>query len=368
MTSVIQCLYNEEFIRRNEGFTPAQKKQLQAVNNLCSLTDLLQNKAVMSTIGLEFVFSSVKIEGSTLTRQETATIITTGKTVGGLPISDVIMTKNLSNAFNYIIKYDLPINLRTMHELHALLANGLISNPKKLGGMKNEINKVTGGIDYTPLGPGPQLKSETDEMFRQYEQIADPFDRALYIHNNCAYLQYFTDCNKRVSRCMMLASMKHDGILPFFIIYNSKTEESYLGAMIDYYATGSTAKIRDFFFSSYLELGNLIENAELIKEINGKINNVDFTAVITTSDPANEKILEQIGQKRQVRRLSKDVLYFVDVASLKNSGLNPFTCSIYTNLESFLNQKSVSAEAVAQWISSSNDSKDAAAKTNHRKR
>ncbi|HFA7438646.1 TPA: Fic family protein [Neisseria gonorrhoeae] len=36
-------------------------------------------------------------------------------------------------------------------------------------------------------------------------KIENPFDRAVYLHNNLAYLRYFKDCNKRTARnCMTL--------------------------------------------------------------------------------------------------------------------------------------------------------------------
>ncbi|RLA06796.1 MAG: hypothetical protein DRQ51_08180 [Gammaproteobacteria bacterium] len=40
-------------------------------------------------------------------------------------------------------------------------------------------------------------------MFATLKLIKNPFNQAIYLHNNLAYLQYFSDSNKRLARVML---------------------------------------------------------------------------------------------------------------------------------------------------------------------
>ena len=210
--------------------------------------------------------------------------------------------------------------------------------------MKNEINYVQGGIRYQPLGPGTELKGEMDTMLKIYKSIQDPFDRALYLHNNTAYLQYFSDCNKRVSRCMMLVSTNQVKILPFIAQYKDDTEVNYLNCMLDYYASGNNQQIRSLFVEIYRDLGRTIDAANLIKDINGQINKFSETAVITSNDGESQNLLEKIGEQRACSYKVTAKIYFADLNKILLSDINFNKCKIYPNLKAFLKNNPFSTE------------------------
>ena len=335
--------YNHEVISSTAGFSLSEKQVLAQINSLCTLDELLNNQFVMRQLEFEFVYASAKIEGSRITRQQTSNLLTTGKSIG-VPVADEVMVLNLKKAYDYIMSNDLDVSLHTMHEIHALLSNGLLKNPRDIDGMKNEINSVQEGIRYQPLGPGPELKGEMDTMLKIYKSIQDPFDRALYLHNNTAYLQYFSDCNKRVSRCMMLVSTNQDKILPFIAQYKEDTEVNYLNCMLDYYASGSNEQICSLFVEIYLDLGRAIDDSYLIKDINGQINKFSETAVITTNDGESQNLLEKIGEQRACSYKVTAKIYFADLNKILLSGINFDKCKIYPNLKAFLKNNAFSTE------------------------
>jgi len=59
------------------------------------------------------------------------------------------------------------------------------------------------------LATKEKLDDELNYLFKVSESISNPFNQALYIHNNLAYLQYFTDCNKR-TQCGAKTTSKDD--------------------------------------------------------------------------------------------------------------------------------------------------------------
>ncbi len=64
------------------------------------------------------------------------------------------------------------------------------------------------GCNYIPLATKEKLEDELNYLFKIGDKIKNPFDKALHIHKNLAYLQYFTDCNKRTVRLMLNVVLK----------------------------------------------------------------------------------------------------------------------------------------------------------------
>jgi hypothetical protein len=74
---------------------------------------------------------------------------------------------------------------------------------------------------------------------------ANVFEKAIYLHCNLAYLQYFEDGNKRTARMMQTAAMVKGGILPLF--FNDTLADRYTRAVVVYYETGDYAPYVSFF-------------------------------------------------------------------------------------------------------------------------
>ena len=78
---------------------------------------------MVNKLGFEFVYTSAKIEGSTVSRKDTSIILDTGTATSGIPINDAVMILNLDQAYKYILKNNLIPDLHTMNEVHVLLAS-----------------------------------------------------------------------------------------------------------------------------------------------------------------------------------------------------------------------------------------------------
>ncbi|BCD48416.1 hypothetical protein NHP194003_16200 [Helicobacter suis] len=83
------------------------------------------------------------------------------------------MILNLRNAFDVILKEDLPISLETCQKLHAILSQELVST-NNCGVMRN--HNITGitGTSYLPLACGDRLHTEMKHLFKQYASLDHP--------------------------------------------------------------------------------------------------------------------------------------------------------------------------------------------------
>ncbi|RDU74128.1 hypothetical protein CQA57_03305 [Helicobacter anseris] len=177
---------------------------------------------------------------------ETLSLLQTRTTAGYKPLNDAIEILNIQEAFNFIVDYTPEINKTTIKELHQILSKDLL--PKSAQGKVRDKKVYISGSDYIPLSNADQLEIQMDKILQNYHQIKNPFDKAIYIHNNVAYLQYFQDCNKRLSRILQnLSLIKDKKMILSFTDLNKKKIDTYKSALIAYYEKSDEKRYKKFF-------------------------------------------------------------------------------------------------------------------------
>lgn len=250
--------YNPDFLNYTPIFTQNELELLERINSNLSLESFLKNKNLVEKFGFDFVYTSAKIEGNTYSKADALTLLEYGKTSGGKSYSDAKMLLNLNRAFKYILNDDCHINKHKIRVIHQILADDLV-NYEDIGAVRKK-GVLIKGSDYIPLSDSITLESELDRMLGIYQTIQDPYDKALYIHNNLAYLQYFADVNKRTARTMLNLSLKCDDKM--LLIPQEELILLYIEGILEYYENGSSDKSKEFFIKSYEKMDSLI------KEIN----------------------------------------------------------------------------------------------------
>lgn len=111
------------------------------------------------------------------------------------------MFLNHKAAIEFLVELgrDLTFNRHIILNLHALLANNLLSDPSAAGRLRT-IPVGIGRTTYQPVTI-PQL---IEEYFRKILEVCsaikDPFAQSFFALVHFHYLQPFIDVNKRVSR------------------------------------------------------------------------------------------------------------------------------------------------------------------------
>ncbi|WP_207143818.1 Fic family protein [Ectothiorhodospira shaposhnikovii] len=212
-------------------------------------------------MAVDFVYTSAKIEGNTYDRIDTDNLLRMGITAGGKRYSDAVMIVNLRNAFNDVmnIEDNTKLDLDYLCDLHKVIMKDLL--PLHEQGIVRTSGVRIGASSYTPLADPGQLRTEMKHVLAVAEKYSDPFEQAIYLHCNTAYLQYFRDGNKRTARLMQTAALVRGHTLPLF--FSDTLIEQYQRASVHFYETGDYGSYASFFKENYaLTVGQLFESAE----------------------------------------------------------------------------------------------------------
>lgn len=246
--------YNPEILEYKPIFTIKETTLLDEINRTLSLEKFLATKDLVEKLGFDFVYTSAKIEGNTYTKADALTLLDYGRTAGGKRYSEAKMLINLQKAFSFMIKHDLPINKFTLREIHQILSDELVDDTER--GTVRQRGVTIRGTDSLPLADSILLDQEMDRLFSIYNTIKNPYDKALYLHNNLAYLQYFIDVNKRTARLMMNVSLKSEGKM--IVIPKDDCIPIYIGSILEYYEEGSYNLSKEFMLKSYQSVSDFM--------------------------------------------------------------------------------------------------------------
>lgn len=241
--------YNPNFFETITIFSDDERLLLETLSRQISLDKFLANKSYVEKFGMDFIHTSAKIEGNTYDKHDTYTLLEYGRTAGGKKYSDAKMILNMRDAYDKFITEDLPISKNTLKDLHYILSDEMVADHERAAPRDEEVTIKASG--YIPLATKEKLDDELNYLFTKYQSIENPFDKALYLHCNLAYLQYFKDCNKRTARMMLNVSLKRDQKMLY--IPNEEKVTDYLRATVTYYETGDYTLFKKYFIESYKE-------------------------------------------------------------------------------------------------------------------
>ena len=269
--------YNPIFLEKTRFLSKAQSDDLHAISAGIDVNELIKNiendKSIAHKLCFDFIYTSAIIEGNTYTRGEAEILFETCLPVSSKSVDDANMLLNIKSALNYILQEKPAITKHSIKEIHQILSQGLL--PKKAQGGVRELAVMIGNSEYVPLNNPLELELQMERMISYYQKINNPFDKAIYIHNNTAYLQYFQDCNKRLARILQNLSLINDN-MPFLSLNASRAQTEikvqYKDAMIAYYESGDNKPYVGFFVSEYTKT---LEAIREIYERNKAMNNTN---------------------------------------------------------------------------------------------
>lgn len=222
---------NNTFVLNNE-----LKDRLAQLNEQKPLS-LLDNDSLYQKLAFDFIYTSSQIEGNTYDKIDTMVLIEDGQTAGGKAYRDAVMILNLRRAMDQLQFEGQPVSASLIKDYHKILSHDLL--PLSEQGIVRQSGVYIQNTDYKPIERSEQLKTELKYLINTTHKITNPFEKALYLHNNLAYLQYFRDVNKRTARLMLNVCLKHEGQCLYFP--QEKDIKAYKSAMIHYYETGDHA-------------------------------------------------------------------------------------------------------------------------------
>ncbi len=242
--------YNPAFVSYRPILTDSDKRLLQNLALQFSLYQFKNDNARnYEETMVDFVYTSAKIEGNTYDRIDTDNLLRLGVTAGSKRYSDAVMLVNLRDGFEKVMATEVGTNLDLDYfcDLHQILMKNLL--PAQEQGIVRTSAVTIGASTYEPLSDPVRLRSEIRFVFQEANKYTDPFEKAIYLHCNLAYLQYFRDGNKRTARMMQTAALVQGNRLPLF--FSDTLIDKYQHATVRYYETGDYAHYVAFFKENY---------------------------------------------------------------------------------------------------------------------
>lgn len=173
----------------------------------------LQGDKVTRAFEIEYTYESNKIEGNTLTLQETALVIEKGLTVGGKTLNEHLEAVNHTYAIEYIKELsrdNQSISERDLLQIHSLILKG-IDNIN--AGQYRKVQVLISGAKYVP----PQhylVAKEMEELFVWYNENKNklhPVILSAEMHERLVTIHPFIDGNGRTARLLMNLILLQNG-------------------------------------------------------------------------------------------------------------------------------------------------------------
>ena len=177
-------------------------KKLWAKNRPLNQTQLLKMKEYFA---IKYTFDSNRIEGNTLTLQETQLVVNEGVTIGGKSMREHLEAINHSEAVDFVAdllvgKED--ITKRNLLEIHRLVLKSI--DNENSGKYRNVPVRISGS-EHVPSQPF-LVDKMMEDFFIHYERqkrILHPILLAAEMHERLVTIHPFVDGNGRTSRLLM---------------------------------------------------------------------------------------------------------------------------------------------------------------------
>ena len=174
-------------------------------------------KKIQDALDIEYTYESNRIEGNTLTLQETALIVNEGVTISGKSMREHLEAINHTEAISYIkdiAKQDIEISERTIKEIHALILHGI---DRGNAGRYRTVPVMISGSTHIPSQPY-LIEKQMEDFILRFKQMekekVHPVLIAAYLHDELVRIHPFIDGNGRTSRLLMnLYLLRHGYVI-----------------------------------------------------------------------------------------------------------------------------------------------------------
>ena len=174
-------------------------------------------KKIQDALDIEYTYESNRIEGNTLTLQETALVVNEGVTISGKSMREHLEAINHTEAISYIkdiAKQDIEISERTIKEIHALILHGI---DRENAGRYRTVPVMISGSTHIPSQPY-LIEKQMEDFILRFKQMekekVHPVLIAAYLHDELVRIHPFIDGNGRTSRLLMnLYLLRHGYVI-----------------------------------------------------------------------------------------------------------------------------------------------------------
>lgn len=202
-----------------DALSPSVLQKLQAIDELKAKwtsqkpLEGIQLEKMKEYFSVAYTYESNRIEGNTLTMQETHLVVNEGLTIGGKSMREHLEAINHSEAIEYLeelIRQQMDFGPKVLMDLHFLILKGI--DRANAGKYRTVPVRISGSAH---LPPQPFLLDKLMEdyfiHYRKQEQVLHPVILAAEMHERLVSIHPFIDGNGRTSRLVMNLVLLRNG-------------------------------------------------------------------------------------------------------------------------------------------------------------
>ncbi len=205
---------------------------------------------VFDRLLIDLSWSSSRLEGNTYSLLDTRELIERGTAAPGKDAKETQMILNHKAAIELLVDSaeEVAVNRYTVTNLHALLADNLLEDPRNAGRLR-ETPVVIGASTYIPTAVPQLIQEMFAKLLDAAAAVLDPFEQAFFLLTHIPYLQPFIDVNKRTSRLASNIPLIKRNLVPLSFI--DVPERTYVDGLIGIYELNRVELLRDVFVWAY---------------------------------------------------------------------------------------------------------------------
>lgn len=237
---------------------PMPALSTETEQKFAQLPEYRMGKRELAKFLIDFSCASSSLEGGTYSLLDTQALIEYGEKSAGKPLEDAFLVLNHKEAFEYLHDH---MELGSIYKVHDLLTSdhdmpALQDTPHFLSkahrGVVREYNEIDIHLStyLPPFRPGTgYLKRMLEKILETAESNQNPIQAAFYLLSRIAYLQPFTDGNKRTSRAICNVPLIKAKLPPISFVDFGK--QDYLVSMLAFYELGDIRLLERCFAEAY---------------------------------------------------------------------------------------------------------------------
>lgn len=239
-----------EYALNTEPIAPHLLAVLHEIDHLRNEISAIRqnaNHTIISALETEYTYESNRIEGNTLSLQETELVIHQGLTISGKTMQEHLEAINHADAIafiNELAKKRTRISERDLLQIHSLILRG-ISQPD--AGRYRSVQVMISGSTHRPPHPF-QLREAMDDFFSWYNYEFSRMHPILFaseVHLRLVSIHPFIDGNGRTSRLLMNLHLLQNGYCIANLKGDNASRLSYYRALEEARTAGNTDAFRN---------------------------------------------------------------------------------------------------------------------------
>lgn len=207
-------------------------------------------RRIFNRLLIDLSWNSSRLEGNTYSLLETERLLELGETAEGKDAREAQMILNHKAAIELLVDQapEVGFNRYTVLNLHALLSENLLADPRACGRLRSLPVGIAGTV-FHPLEV-PQLIEECfQKILDTAAVIEDTFEQAFFVMVHLPYLQPFEDVNKRVSRLAANIPLIQKNYCPLSFV--DMSDRAYVDGILGIYELNRVELLRDVFVWAY---------------------------------------------------------------------------------------------------------------------